>query len=57
MQLYSDNKAVIHNASNLMFYESTKHIEVDCHLVGESVMGQKSTKRKKKKEIYKFTLS
>ena len=33
MRLYGDNKTTIHIAENVVFYERTKHIEVDCHIV------------------------
>jgi len=33
MRLYGDNKAIIHIAENVVFYERTKPIEVDCHIV------------------------
>lgn len=35
--LYYDNLSVIHIATCLVFHERTKHLEIDCHIVGETL--------------------
>jgi hypothetical protein len=42
IKMFRDNQAAVYIATNYVFNECTKHIEVDCHFIRENVLDQNS---------------
>lgn len=38
--IYYDNKSALHIATKSIFYERTKHIEIDCHILRDKVQAE-----------------
>jgi len=39
--MHCDDQTTVYIANNLVFYERTNHIEVDCHFIRDTVMAKR----------------